>query len=136
MEYTFEQTQIFSEFIYHCFEIMQNEDWLNEKRADYQRSNEKKGIVMEFVMPNDGMKQMGFYDVVETYARGDINFVLKLWFTYNIFKDKLDDKWFDHWINVHHPTCGLTNNDLRIYYDSLEIDGLKNILGLNEISLK
>jgi len=30
----------------------------------------------------------------------------------------------------------LTNDHLRIYYDSLEIDGLKNILGLNEISLK
>ena len=134
MEYTFEQTQIFSEFIYHCFEIMQNKDWLNEKREDYQRSNQKKGVVAEFVMPE--MTPMGFYDVVETYARGDINFVLKLWFTYNIFRDKLDDKWFDHWINVHHPTCGLTNDHLRIYYDSIEIDGLKNILGLNEISLK
>jgi len=135
MEYTFEQTQIFSEFICHCFEIMQNEDWLNEKRADYQRSNEKKGIVMEFIIPN-GMKLMGFGEAVEKYGRGDINFVLKIWFTYHIFKDQLDDKWFDHWINVHHPTSGLTNDDLRIYYDSIEIDGLKNILGLNEISLK
>jgi len=136
MEYTFEQTQIFSEFIYHCFEIMQKKDWLHEKRADYQRSNEKKGIVMEFNMSNNGVEPMGFYDVVEKYARGDINFVLKLWFTYDIFKDKLDDKWFDHWINVHHPTCGLTNDHLRIYYDLLDIDELKNILGLNEISLK
>jgi hypothetical protein len=134
MEYTFEQTQIFSEFIYHCFEIMQKKDWLDEKRADYQRSNEKNGNVMEFIMPR--VEPMGFYDVVETFGRGDINFVLKIWFTFNIFKDKLDDKWFDHWINVHHPTCGLTNDHLRTYYDSLGMDGLKNILGLNEISLK
>ena len=115
---------------------MQKEDWIDEKRADYQRSNEKKGIVMEFNTPINGVEPLGFYGVVEKYARGDINFVLKLWFTYNIFKDKLDDKWFDHWINVHHPTSGLTNDHLRIYYDSLEIDGLKDILGLSEISLK
>ena len=134
MEYTFEQTQIFSEFIYHCFEIMQKEDWLDEKRADYQRSNEKNGTVMEFIMPR--VEPMGFYDVVEKFGRGDINFVLKIWFTFNIFKDNLDDKWFDHWINVHHPTSGLTNDHLRTYYDSLGMDGLKNILGLNDISLK
>lgn len=136
MEYTFEQTQIFSGFICHCFEIMQKKDWLDEKHADYQRSNEKNGIVTEFNTPINGVEPMGFYDVVEKYARGDINFVLKLWFTHNLFKDKLDNKWFDHWINVHHPTSGLTNDHLRIYYDSLEIDGLKDILGLNEIYLK
>jgi hypothetical protein len=113
---------------------MQKEDWLDEKRADYQRSNEKNGTVMEFIMPR--VEPMGFYDVVETFGRGDINFVLKIWFTFNIFKDNLDDKWFDHWINVHHPTSGLTNEHLRTYYDSLGMDGLKNILGLNEISLK
>jgi hypothetical protein len=113
---------------------MQKEDWLDEKRADYQRSNEKNVTVMEFIVPR--VEPMGFYDVVETFGRGDINFVLKIWFTFNIFKDKLDDKWFDHWINVHHPTSGLTNDHLRIYYDSLGMDGLKNILGLNDISLK
>jgi hypothetical protein len=133
MEYTFEQMQIFPEFIYHCFEIMQNADWLNEKREDYRRSYEKMGTVMEFNMSNNGITPMGFGDVVENIACGDVNFVLKLWFTSNIFRD---NKWFDHWINVHHPTCGLTNDDLRTYYDSLGIDGLKDILGLNEISLK
>jgi len=136
MEYTFEQTQIFSGFIYHCFEIMQNEDWLNEKRADYQRSYEKNGIVMEFNMSNNGVTPMSFGYVVENIARGDINFVLKLWFTSNIFRDNAGDKWFDHWINLHHPTCGLTNEHLCSYYDLLGIDGLKDILGLNEISLK
>jgi len=136
MDFTHEQTQLFSQFIYHCFEIMQNTDWLNEKRADYQRSNEKKGIVMDFDMSNNGLEPMGFNEVVERYAHGDINFVLKLWFTYNIFKDKLDDKWFDHWINVHHPTCGLTNDHFRNYYDTIGIDGLKDILGLNELTLK
>jgi len=140
MDFTHEQFQIFAEFICYSFDTMKKNNWHAQKQADYQQSYElTERELPEFPMSH-GMEQMNFDYVLRFYGRGDVDFVLKIWFTMNVFKEMFkdveDDYWFGNWLNIHHPTCELSNEDFRNYYDTLGIDGLKDILGLNEFTLK
>jgi len=122
-----EQIAIFEEFLNYTFQLVQKENWYVEKQQLFKASREKNGETeIEYkpvsVYSIDGMT---FQFVVKTY--GDENFVLKMWYTRAIFKDA----WFEHWINIHHPGCGLTEEHMKIFYDNMGgIISLRFILGI------
>ena len=130
---THEQIAIFEEFLNYTFQLVQYSYWYGEKQRLIQVSKEKNG---EEVIHRDsyGVEQMTFQYVVDKCANGDENFVLKIWYTKMIFTDD----WFGHWVNIHHPDCGLNEGNMRYFYDNMGgIIALRHTLGIEyDIELK
>lgn len=129
-----EQIAIFEEFLNYTFQLVQKENWYVEKQQLVQASREKNGETDIEPRQVDGIDDMTFQFVVKNYANGDEDFVLKLWYTMVIFKDD----WFEHWINIHHPECGLTEEHMKRFYDNMGgLIALKYTLGIEyDIELK
>ena len=121
MDYTREQTEIFTNFISFAFQEMNINYWFQSKR-----------VLCNITRWMDETEMMTFDFVFKNYSSESVVFVVKEWFIPLVLKDK----WFDYWIEKYFPECELQEDDLKIYLNHLRIDELLDILGMNEFTMK
>jgi hypothetical protein len=121
MEYTREDIEIFANFISFAFQEMNINYWFQSKR-----------VLCNITRWMDEPEMMTFDFVFKNYYSESIVFVMNEWFIPLLFKDK----WFDYWVDKYFPECGLQEDDLISYMNRLGTDGLLEILGMNDFSMK
>jgi len=122
MDYTREQTEIFTNFISFAFQEMNINYWFQSKR-----------VLCNITRWMDEIEMMTFDFVFENYSSGNYVFVITDWFVPLLLRDK----WFDFWIEKYFPECELQEDDLKMYLTELKIHELLDILGMkNDCSMK